>query len=74
MVRTSKFLALVARLGLFKETTFKCNTESNSPNHMELNLLMKKQNLFTELHMHSTQVYSFFTLARVLAPLSFNFI
>ena len=27
---------------------------------MELNLLMKKQILLADLHMHNTQVYSFF--------------
>ena len=36
---------------------------------MELNLLMKKQILLTDLHMHNTQVYSFLTLAHALAPL-----
>ena len=44
---------------------------------MELNLLMKKRILLTDMHMHTcnTQVYSFFlTLANALAPLMFNFI
>ena len=37
-------------------------------------LIMKKQILLTDLHMHNTQVNSFLTLAHASAPLMFNFI